>query len=219
MTDSRERLLRAMIFRIAEKGYAATTVEEVCIDAGVTKGAFFHHFPSKETLTVAAVNTWSAKCSVFYNSASYVGLRDPLERLLGYLDFRKNTLHVPIASISGVFAMLVREISDSHPDICDACEKYILSQCARVKTDVTEAYELYGSDLRWTPAGLAMLTHAILQGIHVLARTKDEISLAGQSLDHLRHYVELLFRKTRFKKVPVTSRRLTESSMDPAPKP
>jgi AcrR family transcriptional regulator len=31
-------------------GYTATTVDEICTAAGLTKGAFFHHFPSKEAL-------------------------------------------------------------------------------------------------------------------------------------------------------------------------
>ena len=38
---------------IRSQGYAATTVDELCFAAGVTKGAFFHHFKSKEDLGVA----------------------------------------------------------------------------------------------------------------------------------------------------------------------
>jgi len=32
------------------RGYAATSVYEICVEAGVTKGAFFNHFDSKETM-------------------------------------------------------------------------------------------------------------------------------------------------------------------------
>lgn len=40
---------------IRAQGLHATTVDDLCAAAGVTKGAFFHHFATKEALAVAAV--------------------------------------------------------------------------------------------------------------------------------------------------------------------
>src|SRR5258708_3195859 len=56
---ARSKLLDAAISIIREKGYAATSVEELCARAGVTKGAFFHLFPTKDSLAVAAAHYWS----------------------------------------------------------------------------------------------------------------------------------------------------------------
>jgi AcrR family transcriptional regulator len=59
---TRERLLAAAIDLIAERGYAATTVAEVCRRAGTAAPALYHHFESKEGLLAAVVdrvgNTW-----------------------------------------------------------------------------------------------------------------------------------------------------------------
>ena len=44
--DARDRLLEAALTILRTRGYAATTVDEICAAAGVTKGAFFHHFRS-----------------------------------------------------------------------------------------------------------------------------------------------------------------------------
>lgn len=37
------------------RGYSATGVDDICGDAGVSKGSFYHHFPSKEDLAIAAL--------------------------------------------------------------------------------------------------------------------------------------------------------------------
>ena len=39
---------------IRAKGYSATTVDDLCQAADVTKGGFFHHFKSKDELALAA---------------------------------------------------------------------------------------------------------------------------------------------------------------------
>ena len=57
---ARDRLLEAAMTLIRRNGFAATSVEALCAEAEVTKGAFFHHFASKEALGVAAVEHWSA---------------------------------------------------------------------------------------------------------------------------------------------------------------
>ena len=52
-SDSRTRLLDAAMHVIRAQGYSATTVDDICSEAGLTKGAFFYHFKSKEDLAVA----------------------------------------------------------------------------------------------------------------------------------------------------------------------
>lgn len=56
---TRPGLLEAAFTVIRTKGYAATTVDDVCAKAELSKGAFFHHFSSKEEMAVAAAQHWS----------------------------------------------------------------------------------------------------------------------------------------------------------------
>ena len=51
---SKTKLLEAALQVIRTKGYAATTVDDICEQAGVTKGSFFHHFKSKDELALSA---------------------------------------------------------------------------------------------------------------------------------------------------------------------
>ncbi|WP_084215387.1 helix-turn-helix domain-containing protein [Sphingomonas sp. Ant20] len=58
--SARDKLLDAAVTLIRRNGFAATSVDQLCAAAGVTKGAFFHHFVSKEALGVAAAGHWLA---------------------------------------------------------------------------------------------------------------------------------------------------------------
>jgi AcrR family transcriptional regulator len=54
---TRSRLVEAAIASLIERGWAATTSVEVCAQAGVTRGAFVHHFPSLPALMAAALQS------------------------------------------------------------------------------------------------------------------------------------------------------------------
>jgi len=51
---TREPLVAAAVRLMLTKGYVATTVDDVCASARLTKGAFFHYFEDKEALAQAA---------------------------------------------------------------------------------------------------------------------------------------------------------------------
>jgi AcrR family transcriptional regulator len=56
--QTRSRILAAAAASFAEHGYDATGVEEVCRRAGVSKGAFYHHFPSKQAVFLQLLDQW-----------------------------------------------------------------------------------------------------------------------------------------------------------------
>jgi AcrR family transcriptional regulator len=58
--DTRRRILTAASECFAKHGYDATGVAEICEQAGVTKGAFYHHFESKQEVFLALLEAWRA---------------------------------------------------------------------------------------------------------------------------------------------------------------
>jgi len=58
---TRERLLEATLQVLHERGYADTTIIAVCAQAGASRGAQLHHFPSKAELVRAAIEHLAAK--------------------------------------------------------------------------------------------------------------------------------------------------------------
>jgi TetR/AcrR family transcriptional repressor of nem operon len=196
---ARSKLLDAAIEIIRKKGYAATSVDELCARAGVTKGAFFHHFPSKDSLAVAAVNQWTDNATEFFAAAPYHRLDDPLDRVLGYLDFRKAMLGGEVADFTCLAGTMVQEAYGTHPDIRQACGASIGNHAATVEPDIADAMKRYRLRAPWTAQSLALHTQAVLQGAFILAKTEGDAAMAQTSIDHLRRYIELLFRRPRKK--------------------
>jgi TetR/AcrR family transcriptional repressor of nem operon len=194
-SSAKTKLLDAALSVIRSQGYAATTVDELCAAAGVTKGAFFHHFKSKEHLGVAAADYWSETTGGFFDEAPYNQLPDPLDRVLAYIDFRKALLDGPLPEITCLVGTMVQETYDSSPAIRDACERCMSAHCAKLETDIAEAIETYGIEAPWTADSLALYTQAVVQGALILAKARNDTRVASDSFDHLRRYVELLFNR------------------------
>jgi TetR/AcrR family transcriptional repressor of nem operon len=195
--DSRSKLLDAATATIRRKGYAATSVDELCAQAGVTKGAFFHHFPSKDSLGVAAADRWSEMSEACFAAAPYHQFDDPLDRVLGYLDFRKAMLRGPVAEFSCLAGTMVQEVYGTHPAIRRACDASIGGHAATLEADIADAMKRYRIRASWTAGSLALHTQAVLQGAFILAKAKGSAAVAEASVDHLRRYVELLFRRPK----------------------
>ena len=56
--ETRNRILMAAINCFSSHGYDVTSVAEICEAAGVSKGAFYHHFPTKQGLFMTLMENW-----------------------------------------------------------------------------------------------------------------------------------------------------------------
>ena len=194
MASARQKLLDAALSVIRTKGYAATTIDELCAEARVAKGSFFHHFKTKEALGVAAAEYWSDMTGAFFAAAPYHRHADPLERVLGYIDFRKAILTGTVPEFTCLVGTMVQEVYETCPEIRDACDASISGHAAKIEADIAEAMERHGIRGDWTARSLALHTQAVLQGAFILAKAKGSADIAAASIDHLRRYIELLFR-------------------------
>lgn len=195
-SQAREKLLTSALSVIRTKGFSATSVDELCANAGVTKGAFFHHFPSKEALGVAAADYWSEFTGALFASAPYHDLADPLDRVLAYIEFRRQLLAGELPDYTCLVGTMVQETYLTAPAIRDACHASIEGHALTLAPDIQAAMDARGMrDVGWTAESLALHTQVVLQGAFILAKAKDSVSVAIDSINHLTRYVTLLFSR------------------------
>jgi TetR/AcrR family transcriptional repressor of nem operon len=193
--EARTRLLDAAMMVIREQGYAASTVDDICRAAGVTKGAFFHHFASKEELAVAATDHFAAMADGFFAAAPYRSLPRAKDRVIGYVRFRQEILSGALAEYTCLLGTMVQEAYDSHPVIRTACDKHMSDHALMVQRDIEAAIVEEGLSPSWSAESLAFYTQAVMQGSFIFAKAKHGADIARNNLDHLINYLEIVLTK------------------------
>lgn len=190
--DTRRRLLDAALRVVRRKGFVATTVDDLCAAAGVSKGAFFHHFADKEALALAAAAHFSSCADALFADAPYRRLPTARARLLGYVAFRKALLDGDLPDVTCLLGTLVQEVYDTHPAIRDACALGIGAHAGSLVADIAAAKAAHAREADWSPESLALHTQAVIQGAFVLAKAAGDARLAVDQLTHLERYLGLL---------------------------
>ena len=187
--DARTRLLHAALRLVRMKGWAATSVDELCLAAGITKGSFFHHFKTKEALGTAAATHWGTATAAMFAAAPYHDHADPADRVLAYIDFRAALLGEDLATCTCFAGTLVQETWATSPAMREACGDAITAHAATLEADIAAARP-DGAD--WDPASLALFTQTALQGAFVIGKATGSAETARGQVAHLRRYVAML---------------------------
>ena len=186
---ARTQLLDAGVAVIRQRGLAATTVDDICRAAGVTKGAFFHHFESKDAYAVAVAEHWTATTSAMFATAGYHAPSDPRERVMAYLDLRDELLDDVAAEYACAAGTMVQEAFDTSPAVRDACGASIFGHAATLEPDLAAALADAADPGPATPAGLARFTQVVLQGAFIVGKAGNDPALAREAVGYLRDYI------------------------------
>lgn len=190
--EARARLLAAARDLVRHKGFAATSVDDLCTAAGVTKGAFFHHFASKEALGVALIDDWTLTTGAMFAAHPYNALPDPLDRVFAYIDLRREILGQPIPEFTCVAGTTVQEAYETSIPIREAAERSVRSGFEHVRTHLAAALAAHPVP-GVTAEGLARQFQVAVQGGIILAKALNDAAPAREAFDHLERYLRLLF--------------------------
>lgn len=191
---TKRKLVNAGVKLMRARGYNATTVDEICADAGVTKGGFFHYFKSKDDIARAALAQFHEDRMNSYEAAPFRKLADPLDRVFGRLDFVKASIgghqHVTKGCLIGMFA---QELAVTNPEIGDVCQNYFSRMVSDFSRDLAEAKATHAPEAGFDPNGLAQLYLAIVQGSLMLAKIAGSNDILHENIEQFRNYLKCLF--------------------------
>lgn len=176
-TDTREKLIHAAADLIWKSSYHGTGVDAICQASGVQKGCFYHHFASKEVLTLAALEMiWTGYKRLMDEAFSPVN--SPIERFEKFLaagfagqeSAQKASGMVPGCPIFG----LGSEVGTQEPnirkrvdEILNTMKKYFVSAIREGQAD--------GSIAAGDPARLASVVLSLSEGATTLARIVNDL--------------------------------------------
>jgi len=194
LPETKRKLVDAGVRLMRAKGYNATTVDEICSAAGVTKGGFFHYFKSKEDIAKAALDRFSQGKARDYREAAFGKLVDPLDRVYGRLEFVKETTGGKTRPTKGcLIGMFAQELSFTHPELRNACRDSLARMAEGFEKDLAAAKLLHAPRAEFDPKDVAKLYVTIIQGSLMLAKASAANDVLLENMNQFRRYLQGLF--------------------------
>jgi TetR/AcrR family transcriptional repressor of nem operon len=191
-SEKRERLLAAGRRLILEKGFPATTVDQICEAAGVTKGAFFHYFDSKEAVGREVIERFVFDLVETFRGGPFRHLPDPLERVDAYVDFTIEVCTQAILRDGCILGLFSQELAQTNPDIRAVCEQSFRAWAEDLKSLLDEAAAGRKPASPFDSESLAEQYIAIVEGALIVRKAYQDPQVIARALNHFRDYVRLL---------------------------
>jgi len=198
LPETKRKLVDAGVNLMRSRGFNATTVDDVCAAAGVTKGGFFHYFKSKDDLATAAIIRFHELRARESADAPFRRLADPLGRVFGRLDFAKESWGGNRGLTKGcLVGMFAQELSVTNPELRLVCEDRFARVAKDFEADLEEAKALHAPRAAFEPKRLAMLYVSIVQGSLMLAKASESNRVLVENIEQFRAYLQTLFGRSR----------------------
>jgi TetR/AcrR family transcriptional repressor of nem operon len=191
--ETRRRLLDAAMTVFRRKGYVATRIEDVCAEAGLTKGGFFHHFADKPAVALATARHFGDMAASIFAAAPFRVPEDPARRVLAYVAFRAEGFRGSYADFTCYLGTMVQETYLTQPALRDACGAVIEENVADLARDMAAAKSRHCPEAGWDPASLAAYVQCVVQGAMILAKAADRPMRGHEMLMHLHRHLTTEF--------------------------
>jgi TetR/AcrR family transcriptional repressor of nem operon len=199
--STRERILELANDLVLKQGYAATSLEQILERAGVTKGAFFHHFKSKDELARALVDRYLAgEQQVFeatFGRAEKL-TSDPLQQVLvglGLLEEMFAGLEAPHPGC--LIAAFLYQNDLMTPETTAKSREAFLVWRDHVAAKLSAAGKIHPPRIPVDYDALGDMLNTIVEGAFVMSKLFDDRKMMVRQLRQLRAYIELAFAAER----------------------
>ena len=194
MPETKRKLVDAGVLLMRAQGFHATSLDEICSAAGVTKGGFFHYFKSKDELAQAALSRFQEGRMMTFADAPFRKLSDPLARILGRLDFVEESSGGTKGMTKGcLIGVLAQELSFTNAGLRSVCQEIFLRFAQDVEQDLSAAKAKYVPVFDFDPKKLSLFYVALFQGSSLMAKASAGNSILVDNIEQFRAYLKSLF--------------------------
>ncbi len=194
------KLLEAAQKLMLKKGFTATTVDEICADANLTKGSFFHYFRTKEDLGQQVLGHYWSSTQARVQSARFVEIEDPLARLHGYLDLFVALAREPRIEKSCLFGNFAQEIAATHPRLRKTCAQGFARWRDQIASELEATKKVHRPSVDFDSGSVADHFIAIYEGSLILAKARNDPRAIERGVEHFRRYLDVLFGRGEAKR-------------------
>ncbi|MBI1806251.1 MAG: TetR/AcrR family transcriptional regulator [Ignavibacteria bacterium] len=194
-SSAKESLLATGTKLVLSKGFTATSVDEICKEAGVTKGGFFHYFKSKEDFGKSVIEYFSEMQKGMVERSPFYSKKDPVARVLGMVDFFIEAITDPNTPNSCVIGNMTQELAETNARIRSACCEKFDYWSSFFKQELDAAFEknrTRGKHNSIDTASLSSYLITIIQGSLLLIKAKRDSSIGKKNLLHFKEYLKIL---------------------------
>lgn len=175
------------------KGFPATTVDEVCAEAEVSKGSFYHHFATKEDIGNAALDEYFGELVAALTSAPAPGDAEAIDRLRAFVEHAGVVCSGPLLTNGCMLGSFALDLAESHPEVRAKLSDQFTALADLVAGLITDAATEAGIQLPATR--LAQQFLAIIEGSIVLAKAHADPQILGSGVALFADHIDLLLER------------------------
>lgn len=197
--DTKDRILDTAQSLIMERGFSATSLDDILKATGVTKGAFFHHFKSKGDLAQKLVERFATDDFAMFDEwdrRAEALSEDPYQAIILFLRFFEewlDNLDEPFAGC--LFAVYVYESTLFDTDVNEFVKQSFEHWQRYYEKKFDAVLAVRKPRLEVTARELAETIIAIFEGAFILARSYGEPELITRQSRLFRGYLKLVFEE------------------------
>jgi TetR/AcrR family transcriptional repressor of nem operon len=193
---TKRRILEVAQDLVLDRGFSATTVDAVIDAAGISKGAFFHHFASKNALGQSMLERYAqadAEILETFMARAEEASGDPAEQLVAFARAFEEASDEMFSQPGCLFVSFVYERMPDSREAHQVIRGNIELWRKRLGDKMRQAFagrSVTGID----PDSLADLMFTVFEGAFILARATGDPADVRRQLGHYRRYLEMVLQ-------------------------
>lgn len=193
VSERKQKLIQSAVRLMLRQGYAATSIDQICADAGVTKGSFFHYFTTKDAVCRVAVDAWASAWKQILAKANFEELGDPLDRLERLFAIMGEIYIDSPVDTGCLIGTVAQEVSPANRELGEWCQIYLDGWARYVARMLADAKQSHQPVIDFGPDSVADFILGVVQGSFLVGRTRADRAVITNNLGHCRAYVRSLF--------------------------